>query len=252
MSDLALSIVLGIALAAATGFRVFLPMLVVGGAAYSGHLHLNDSFAWLGTPYALTMLSVAALAEVLAYYIPVIDNLLDSLATPAAFIAGTIVSAAVMTDVPPMVKWTAAVIAGGGVAGLTQGLTGILRTHSTVLTGGLGNSIIAAVELGGAVWHPFWRWWRRRLNRTAHVVPVSGGTSGPPVVSRSKIAGQPDVLMRAAFPRFGRASAPRSGQSEMRRTLLEDWRAPGWPSDKGRPGLAADRTRTRHADKELP
>jgi len=151
MSDLALSIVLGIALAAATGFRVFLPMLIVSGAAYTGHLQLDNSFAWLGTSSALTMLSVAALAEVLAYYVPVVDNLLDALATPAAFIGGTLVSASVMTDVPPMVKWTAAVIAGGGVAGLTQGLTGILRAHSTVLTGGLGNSIIATAELGGAV-----------------------------------------------------------------------------------------------------
>jgi hypothetical protein len=150
MSDLALSIVLGVALAAATGFRVFLPMFIVSGAAYTGHLHLDDSFAWLGTSSALIMLSVAALAEVLAYYIPVIDNLLDVLATPAAFIAGTIVSAAVMIDAPPMVKWTAAVIAGGGVAGLTQGLTGILRAQSTVLTGGLGNSVIATAELGGA------------------------------------------------------------------------------------------------------
>ena len=141
MSDLAVSIVLGIALAAATGFRVFLPMLIVSGAAYAGHLQLDSSVAWLGTASALTMLSVAALAEVLAYYVPVIDNLLDTLATPAALIAGTIVSAAVMTDVSPMVKWTAAVIAGGGIAGLTQGLTGMLRAHSTVLTGGLGNAV---------------------------------------------------------------------------------------------------------------
>jgi hypothetical protein len=151
MSDLALSVVLGIALAAATGFRVFLPMLIVGAAAYTGHLHLSHSFAWLGTPSALIMLSVAAVAEVLAYYIPVVDNLLDALATPAAFIAGTIVSAAVITDAPPMVKWTAAIIAGGGVAGLTQGLTGILRAHSTVLTGGIGNPVIATAELVGAV-----------------------------------------------------------------------------------------------------
>ena len=150
MSDLALSIVLGVALAAATGFRVFLPMLIVSGAAYTGHLHLDDGFAWLGTSSALIMLSVAAVAEVLAYYIPVIDNLLDTVATPAAFVAGTIVSAAVMIDAPPMVKWTAAVIAGGGIAGLTQGLTGILRAHSTVLTGGLGNSVIATAELVGA------------------------------------------------------------------------------------------------------
>jgi Domain of unknown function (DUF4126) len=155
MSDLALSIVLGVALAAATGFRVFLPMLIVSGAAYTGHLHLDDSFAWLGSPSALIMLSVAAVAEVLAYYIPVVDNLLDTVATPAAFVAGTIVSAAVMIDAPPMLKWTAAVIAGGGVAGLTQGLTGILRAHSTVLTGGLGNSVIATAELVGAILIPF-------------------------------------------------------------------------------------------------
>ena len=151
MSDLALSIVLGVVLAAATGFRVFLPMLIVSGAAYTGHLHLDTGFAWLGTPSALMMLSVAALAEVLAYYIPVVDNLLDTVATPAAFVAGTIVSAAVMIDAPPLVKWTAAVIAGGGVAGLTQGLTGILRAHSTVLTGGLGNFVISTAQLGGAI-----------------------------------------------------------------------------------------------------
>lgn len=151
MPDFALSIVLGIALAAATGFRVFLPMLIVSVAAYTGHLSLDNNFAWLGTSPALIMLSVAALVEISAYYIPVVDNLLDSLATPAAFVAGTVVSAAVMTDVSPMVKWTAAVIAGGGIAGLTQGLTAMIRGHSTVLTGGLGNPVIATAELGGAL-----------------------------------------------------------------------------------------------------
>jgi Domain of unknown function (DUF4126) len=150
-SDLALSIVLGVGLAAATGFRVFLPLLVVSVAAYTGHLPLGDGFAWLGTPAALTMLGVAAVAEILAFYIPGVDNLLDALATPAAFVAGTVVSAAVMTDVPPMVKWTAAVIAGGGVAGLTQGVTAMLRAKSTVFTGGLGNLVIATAELGGAL-----------------------------------------------------------------------------------------------------
>src|SRR5215470_5712416 len=203
MSDLALSIVLGIALAAATGFRVFLPMLIVSGAAYTGHLQLDNSFAWLGTSSALTMLGVAALAEVLAYYVPVVDNLLDALVTPAALIAGTLVSAAVMTDVPPMVKWTAAVIAGGGVAGLTQGLTGILRVHSTFLTGGLGNAVIATAELGGALLMSFLAlmapaaaialvvlllWWRyvcfvrffrRYIQRIEHNSALSGATAAP-------------------------------------------------------------------------
>jgi hypothetical protein len=153
MSDLhlPLSIVLGVGLAAATGLRVFLPMLIVGVAAYSGHLPLDPSFAWLATPSALIMLSVAALAEILAYYVPAVDNLLDTLATPAALVAGTIVSAAVTTDVPPMVKWTAAIVAGGGVAGLTQGVTALLRVKSTVFTGGVGNVVLSTAELVGAI-----------------------------------------------------------------------------------------------------
>src|SRR5262249_29106420 len=96
-------------------------------------------------------LSVAALLEVVAYYVPAVDNLLDTLATPASLVAGTIISAAVMTDVPPMVKWTAAVIAGGGVAGLTQAGTGMLRAKSTIFTGGVGNVVISTAELVGAL-----------------------------------------------------------------------------------------------------
>src|SRR5262249_20051205 len=127
----------------------FLPMLIVSGAAYTGHLQLDNSFAWLGTSEALTMLSVAALAEVLAYYVPVIDNLLDTLATPAALVAGTDrVSSCYRCA-------TNGEMDGGRYRGRryrrTQGLTGILRAHSTVLTGGLGNAVIATAELGGAL-----------------------------------------------------------------------------------------------------
>jgi hypothetical protein len=150
-ADLALSIALGIGLAAAVGFRVFLPLLVMSVAACSGHLTLGSGFTWLATPAALVMLSVATVLEILAYYIPGLDNLLDTIATPAALIAGTVVSAAVMTDLPPIVKWTTAVIAGGGAAGLTQGLTSLLRAKSTLTTAGLGNHVIATGELGGAL-----------------------------------------------------------------------------------------------------
>jgi hypothetical protein len=149
--DLALSIALGIGLAAAVGFRVFLPMLVMSIAAYTGHLTLSSGFAWLATPAALLMLSVAAVLEILAYYIPGVDNLLDAITTPAALVAGTVVSAAVMTDLPPLVKWTTAVIAGGGAAGLTQGLTSLLRAKSTLMTAGLGNHVVATAELVGAL-----------------------------------------------------------------------------------------------------
>jgi Domain of unknown function (DUF4126) len=148
--DLATSIALGIGLAAATGFRLFLPLLILSAVAYTGHINLNESFAWLGTPAAIVMLGTAAIAEIAAFYIPGVDNLLDALAIPGAVVAGTIASAATMTDLPPMVKWTTAVIAGGGVAGITQGLTAVLRAKSTILTGGLGNSAVAPAELGGA------------------------------------------------------------------------------------------------------
>jgi hypothetical protein len=148
--DLILPVILGVVLAASTGFRIFLPMLIASGAAYTGHLPLGDNFAWLGTPAALIMLSVAALIEIIAYYIPGVDNLLDTLAAPASLVAGTVLSAAVMTDLPPILKWTAAIVAGGGAAGLTQGLTSILRAKSTVFTGGIGNPAVATAELGGA------------------------------------------------------------------------------------------------------
>jgi hypothetical protein len=149
--DIVVSIALGVGLAAAVGFRVFLPLLVMSGAAYTGHLTLGDSFGWLATPTALATLSVASIAEILAYYIPGIDNLLDAIAAPAALVAGTIAAAAVMTDLPPLVKWTTALIAGGGAAGLTQSATSLVRAKSTVMTGGLGNAVISTGELGGAL-----------------------------------------------------------------------------------------------------
>jgi Domain of unknown function (DUF4126) len=114
-------------------------------------LPLSENFAWLGTAPALVLLSVAAIAEILAYYIPGVDNLLDTLATPAAFVAGTIISAAVITDLPPMVKWAAAIIAGGGIAGVTQAVTTVARAKSTVMTGTLGNPVIATAEFGGSL-----------------------------------------------------------------------------------------------------
>ena len=150
-SDLALSIALGVGLAAAAGFRVFLPLLVMSAAAVTGNLPVSEGFAWLATPTALAMLGAAALLEVLAYYIPGVDNLLDALAAPAAVAAGIIASAAVMTDLPPLVKWTTAVIAGGGAAGLIHSGNAALRASSTLATGGLANPLVATAELAGGL-----------------------------------------------------------------------------------------------------
>ena len=149
--DIAVSIALGVGLAAATGFRVFLPLLVASVAAYTGHLQLSDNFTWLGTLPAIVMLGVAAVVEVLAYYVPAVDNLLDTITTPTALVAGTLVAAATITNLPSPVKWATAIIAGGGVAGITQGVTALLRAKSTVMTGGLGNPVLSTLELVGAL-----------------------------------------------------------------------------------------------------
>jgi Domain of unknown function (DUF4126) len=145
------ALALGIALAAAVGLRIFVPLLVIAVAAWSGKIHVAPSFAWLATVPAMAMLGVAAVVEIAAYYIPGVDNLLDAIATPVALGAGTMMVAAPLWDMPPLLKWTAAVIAGGGAAGLTHGFTALLRAKSTVATGGLANPVVATTELGGAL-----------------------------------------------------------------------------------------------------
>lgn len=146
-----LSIALGIGLAATAGLRVFVPLLAMAIASYAGHLSLGEEFAWLSSTPAIIMLSIAALLEVLAYYVPGLDHLLDSFATPAAVIAGIGLSAAVMTDLPPIAKWALAIIAGGGAAALTQTSTVLARTQSAAFTAGFGNPIVATVELIAAI-----------------------------------------------------------------------------------------------------
>jgi hypothetical protein len=146
-----LSLCLGIGLSAACGFRVFVPLLLMSVAANSGHLSLAPGFDWIGTYPALLTFSVATILEIGAYYIPWLDHLLDTLATPAAIVAGTVVTASCVADLSPFLKWTLAVIAGGGVASAVQLSTVLLRGASTVTTGGLANPIFATAELGGAV-----------------------------------------------------------------------------------------------------
>jgi uncharacterized protein DUF4126 len=150
-AEIAVSIALGVGLAAAVGFRVFVPLLVASIGAYTGHLHLSESFAWLGTLPAVIALGVAAVAEVAAYYIPGVDHLLDVIMTPTAVIAGALVSAAVIVDLPPLVKWVTAIIAGGGAAALTQSATALLRVKSTAVTAGFGNPVVASAELGSSL-----------------------------------------------------------------------------------------------------
>ena len=141
------SILAGIGLAAACGFRVFVPLLVLSIASLSGHVTLGTHFQWIGTYPALIAFSVATVVEILGYYIPWVDHLLDMIASPAAVIAGIIVSASVMGNLDPFLRWTLAVIAGGGISGLIQGGTVFTRAASTTTSGGLANPLVATGEL---------------------------------------------------------------------------------------------------------
>lgn len=142
-----IGIIVGLGLAASCGFRVFVPMLVMSIAAKAGHLHLSEGWSWIGSWPALVCFGVATLVEIGGYCIPWIDNLLDTLSSPAAVIAGTIAAAACVSDMSPWLKWATAIIAGGGAAAVVQSLTVAVRGTSTAATGGIGNPIVAMVEL---------------------------------------------------------------------------------------------------------
>jgi hypothetical protein len=146
-----LSVAAGIGLAAACGFRVFVPLLALGLSGRFGVLPLAHGFEWLASPEAIVAFSVATLLEAAAYKIPWLDHALDTLATPAALCAGMLSVAAVTAGLPPALRFSLALIAGGGAAALVQGTTVLLRLKSTALTGGIGNPLLALVELVASI-----------------------------------------------------------------------------------------------------
>jgi hypothetical protein len=149
--DTLIPIAIGIGLSAACGFRVFVPLLIMNLAVLNGQFHLSPEFAWIGSTYATLAFATATIAEIIGYYFPFFDHILDTVATPAAVIAGTITTASMVTDISPFLKWTLAIIAGGGIAGLVQGSTVALRAKSSLATGGVGNPFISTLELVGAI-----------------------------------------------------------------------------------------------------
>lgn len=149
-SEALLGIAVGFGLAAAAGFRVFVPLLAAGIAAKTGVLSLAPEFLWLASTPALAALGTATLLEVGAYSVPWLDQLLDLIATPAAMLAGMLAAASVVVDLPPVLKWSAVLLA-GGAAGVTQGATVFTRFKSTTLTGGMGNPVVSTLELVSAV-----------------------------------------------------------------------------------------------------
>jgi hypothetical protein len=159
-----MAIFAGVGLAAACGFRVFVPLFIASLAANTGYeadlmgmgFNVQDMLgenAWLGSTPVTVALGIATVLEIGSYYIPWLDNALDSIATPAAVVAGTFITGAMMPELmgDGAVKWIAATIAGGGTAGLVQGASVITRGTSTATTGGIGNPVVSTAELGGSI-----------------------------------------------------------------------------------------------------
>ena len=152
--DTAMAALIGLALSATCGFRVFVPLLAVCIATRAEktegetYVQLAENFSWLASDPAFVVFLVAAIFEIAGYYLPIIDNFLDTLATPAAVVAGTLITAAFLVDMEPWLQWVLGVVAGGGAAGAVQATTVVARAASTVTTGGLGNPVVATVETG--------------------------------------------------------------------------------------------------------
>ena len=146
-----LSIFLGIGLSASVGFRVFVPLFALSLAAYFNVWELNESWLWIGSTSAVIVLGVATVFEIFAYYIPYIDNVLDSVAIPLAAVAGTAVMVSVVADLSPVFTWALAIIAGGGTAATVAGTTSATRLASTATTGGIANPVVATLETGTSI-----------------------------------------------------------------------------------------------------
>lgn len=146
-----ISIFLGIGLAASVGFRIFLPLFALSLASYFNIWELNESWEWIGGTLALWILGIATVVEIFAYYIPYIDNILDTIAVPLAAIAGTAVMVSTVAELSPAITWALAIIAGGGTAVAISGASGATRLSSTITTAGFGNPVISTVETGTSI-----------------------------------------------------------------------------------------------------
>ena len=148
--QLTIALVMGVCLSAACGFRIFVPLLAVGLAVRFMGLNATPALAWTATDLGLVGLSAATLVEILAYYIPWVDNLLDTIHGPLALVAGTLLVGGLLGDMPPALQWGLGVVAGGGAAGAVKTGAATVRAGSTATTGGLGNCIVSTVENGCA------------------------------------------------------------------------------------------------------
>ena len=148
-----LSLFLGVGLAAASGFRVFLPLFILSLTANlaGNFIQIDESLSWVGSWPALITLGVAMIVEIGAYYVPIIDNMLDTISIPLAGLAGTFAVGATLVEMNEVATWALAIIAGGGTAAAISSTTATARAVSTTTTGGIGNFLVNTGETIGAL-----------------------------------------------------------------------------------------------------
>lgn len=145
--EILIGLCLGITLSAASGLRVFIPPLIMCLATLFGDVQLASNLQWIGTYPTLIVLSTAVVVEVLAYYIPGINNLLDLIEIPTAIAVGSVLTAATLGDINPVLQWTLAILAGGSAAGVVETTTSVTRLAATTMTGGIGNPVVSTIEV---------------------------------------------------------------------------------------------------------
>jgi hypothetical protein len=126
--------------------RAFLPLFVLGVAAYFGLVDLGEHFEWLGSTPAVLALGVGVLLELMADKIPLVNHLLDALATPARTIAGMLVFGAAVVDLPAWVVAILAIIIGGGVALAVHVAKSGVRAGSSAVTAGASTPVHSMLE----------------------------------------------------------------------------------------------------------
>ncbi|PLS18856.1 DUF4126 domain-containing protein [Bacillus sp. M6-12] len=140
------SILVGLALATATGFRIFIPMLFLSIGSLTGFIDLSPNMEWLGTDTALIVLGIGTVFELLSYLIPGVDNIMDMIDTPIAVIAGILVMFSVVQTDNPMTHWIIAIIIGGAIPAILKAFKATIRGALTAFTGGFGNIFLAILE----------------------------------------------------------------------------------------------------------
>lgn len=146
-----LSLILGIALAASVGFRIFVPFFILSLASHFHMIDLNENWLWIGSTTAMFTFGIATFVEIIAYLIPWIDNILDVIAVPIAAIAGTAILLSTVAHFDPLITWTLAIIVGGGTATAIKSSTSGTKLASSVATAGFANPVISIFESGFSI-----------------------------------------------------------------------------------------------------